>query len=357
MLEIQKFLRDDNDVELLKLPPYNLKVIEHEDGRTLFKYGVGSDFNYSICHEARGLILDRFNNWEIVCRSFDKFFNYGEEFAAKLVGDFVAYEKVDGSLVNAYWWNGDWHYGMNGTIDMKESRETKFYNAIEKFAFGRGYMSAEALCYELPRNYTHMFELVDPNLQIVLSYKETDLYYLGSRNNEDGIYKRVNNHFANYPFEYYVFSSIDEVVEYVSDDLNDGEHEGVVLVDDYGNRVKVKCPKYFELHRAANNGKPDILSIVVEHEEAEFLLYFPQYADEVKEAQHNLLFAKEKANDYRIKLSDFFHLPKKDYAKIVQEHVLTKWRTYCYKLYDNHDLTWEQYTENWNINAWRRFIE
>lgn len=358
MLEIQKFLREGNRIEDLRLPPYSLKVVEHEDGRILFKYSPDSDFSYHICHEARGLILDRNNDWEVVCRSFDKFFNYGEQYAAQLEGQICyAYEKIDGSLINAYWWKDNWCFGMNGTIDAKESKERKFYNAIAKFALEKGYACAEALCYELPRDYTHMFELVGPNLQIVLMYENIDLYYLGSRNKENGEYKIIGNHFSNHPTIYTLSATVESAIELVTQELNDGRHEGVVLADTHGNRVKVKCPKYFELHRTTNNGRPDILSIVIEREEAEFLLYFPQYADEVDRVRRDLNFYKDLGFFYQQKLAEKFHLSRKDYALYVQQFVVCQWQSYAYKLYNDHELTWEQFTKNWDVNAWRRFIE
>ena len=85
MLKVQEFLRNGGTLEDLAREPYNLFVRKHDtDGRVLLKYSPASPKNEIICQECRGLILDEESDWEIVCRSFNRFFNAGEEEAATL---------------------------------------------------------------------------------------------------------------------------------------------------------------------------------------------------------------------------------------------------------------------------------
>ena len=69
--------------EILTSEPYHLKIKSDGD-YYIFNYNqILSDFSLDICKEARGLIIDCDLN-RVVCRSFNKFFNYGEKYAAEI---------------------------------------------------------------------------------------------------------------------------------------------------------------------------------------------------------------------------------------------------------------------------------
>ena len=72
--------------EILCKDPYNLKWQEDGD-YILFSYNqLSSDFSIPLVREARGIIFEK-NTYEIVCRPFTKFANYGESYAAKVDWD------------------------------------------------------------------------------------------------------------------------------------------------------------------------------------------------------------------------------------------------------------------------------
>ena len=61
-------------------------------------------------------MLDSDRDWQCVARPFDKFFNHGEDLAADVDWDTaVAYEKLDGTLVFLYEYDGEWLVGSTGT--------------------------------------------------------------------------------------------------------------------------------------------------------------------------------------------------------------------------------------------------
>src|SRR5580704_18173365 len=101
-LEIQKFLRSSNSIEDLE-SKFAIAAKRHNTypNLVLFKYNqIDSPFSEQIVRECRGLILDEANDWKIVNRSFDKFFNYGEGHAANIDWDSAkCLEKMDGSLI------------------------------------------------------------------------------------------------------------------------------------------------------------------------------------------------------------------------------------------------------------------
>ena len=124
-LEIQKFLISktaegmsfESIKELLSEAPYHISVSE-KGGLVLFRYSqLDSDWNEPICRECRGLILEK-GTWKVVRYAFDKFFNINEDFAAEIDwGSAVGTEKIDGSLISLYFYNGRWRVATNGMID------------------------------------------------------------------------------------------------------------------------------------------------------------------------------------------------------------------------------------------------
>ena len=108
MLKIQEFISKHKNWErMLSEKPYCLKI-SRDCGVVGFMYNMlESDFSEKIVQEARGLWLYE-DTFEVACHSFDKFFNYGEEHAAKLDWDTVeVQEKIDGSLMKL-WFNWVW---------------------------------------------------------------------------------------------------------------------------------------------------------------------------------------------------------------------------------------------------------
>lgn len=103
-LEIQKFLRTDgNTLGDLKQDPYKLSINVGPDRRRVcFKYNqIKSDMGLRIPKEARGLILDRQNDWEVVSYALPKFFNAAENEAATIDWESAeVFEKMDGSCVS-----------------------------------------------------------------------------------------------------------------------------------------------------------------------------------------------------------------------------------------------------------------
>jgi hypothetical protein len=101
MLEVQKIIKNNpfNWEYHLEKPPYNLRV-GRNDGYVILKYNqIESDFSEPVVRESRGIILDEENDYEVVCKAFDKFFNYGEELAANIDWKTAKIqEKVDGCL-------------------------------------------------------------------------------------------------------------------------------------------------------------------------------------------------------------------------------------------------------------------
>ena len=85
----------------------------------MLKYNqVLSPMEDPVVQECRGLILDEAEGWRVVSRPYDKFFNYGEPLAAVI--DWATarvYEKLDGSLMTLYFYDGAWQVASSGMPD------------------------------------------------------------------------------------------------------------------------------------------------------------------------------------------------------------------------------------------------
>jgi hypothetical protein len=293
MLKIQEFiLAHDNWRELLADAPYNLKISE-DDGYVLFKYNqIASDFNEEICKEARGLILDTQDNFRVVRYAFKKFFNVDEGFAARLDWDSaVATEKIDGSIMSVWYARGKWHLSTNGTIDAFKAE----LNGVGPYkTFGELFESVLPLStfanYNKHRCWT--FELVSPYNKVVIDYPETKVYLLSVRDMDsleelglDAVEMLADANGLTVPQRYDLNNEADyrKVVEQMPEG-----HEGIVVRDANGERVKIKTLLYFEMHRAKNNGVitlERIVSLIRANDHYEFLSYFPEYQsvfDDVK---------------------------------------------------------------------------
>jgi hypothetical protein len=293
MLKIQEFiLAHDNWRELLADAPYNLKISE-DDGYVLFKYNqIASDFNEEICKEARGLILDTQDNFRVVRYAFKKFFNVDEGFAAHLDWDSaVATEKIDGSIMSVWYARDKWHLSTNGTIDAFKAE----LNGVGPYkTFGELFESVLPLStfanYNKHRCWT--FELVSPYNKVVIDYPETKVYLLSVRDMDsleeltlDAVEMLADANGLTVPERYDLNNEADyrKVVEQMPEG-----HEGIVVRDANGERVKIKTLLYFEMHRAKNNGVitlERIVSLIRANDHYEFLSYFPEYQsvfDDVK---------------------------------------------------------------------------
>lgn len=299
MLKIQEFiLAHDNWRELLADAPYNLKISE-DDGFVLFKYNqIASDFNEEICLEARGLILDSLDNFKVVRMAFKKFFNLGESFAAQLDWDTaVATEKIDGSIMSVWYARGKWRLSTNGTID---AFKAELAGVGPYKTFGELFESVLPLSNfaSCKHNFCFTFELVSPYNKVVIDYPEPKVYILSIRNLDT--FKEVDDldmrDFSNYmaverPQVYNLNNEADyrKVVEQMPEG-----HEGIVVRDAAGHRVKIKTLLYFQMHKAKNNGVitlERIVDLIRVNDHHEFLSYFPEYTEIFEQVKMELIRA------------------------------------------------------------------
>ena len=355
MLKVQEFLRNGGTVEQLAAEPYNLFVRRAEnDGRVLFKYSPASPKNDPICQECRGLILDEESNWDIVCRSFNRFFNAGEEEAATLSGNLRVYEKVDGSICRFYYFHGEWYCASMTGIDARNiwiDDKHGFFGLVLR-ALAEHDLDWSGFTMGLDPEWCYTYELATQDNIVVVPHKGYHLYYLGEYNvSENREYFNPNGH-----LEYckvYDFSSLEEVQQ-AATFLGDNQ-EGFVVVDENWNRVKVKGDRYFKLHFMLNNGKPDYLTLIFNDGKDEFLSYFPRFAEGFAKVEEQLADIEWYAELLRDNTSYLWDYTRKDFAASIE--VQKEFQSFIFYCYQDHNLTWKEYVKDWDVFKWKKFME
>ena len=137
---------------------------------------------------------------------------------------------------------------------------------------------------------TYMFELTSPWNQVVVNWAETKVWFLGQRDNSTFKETFFGDSELADVFDtpkVYPITNVDECVE-AAKELPDNE-EGYVVVDKDFNRIKIKSPRYIQLHYMAGNqiwSPTRVMEIIRDNEISEYVAYFPKFKmafDAIKE--------------------------------------------------------------------------
>ena len=303
MLNIRKFILEHPDSWETDLasPPYSLKI-----KRSAFANGRYVMFNYNqietdpynkIASEARGLVLDSQNDFKAVRKGFNRFFNYGEGPAAQISWTNAdATIKEDGTLIFLSYYDNRWIWGTRQNFDvddaeMSDALYPTFGKLLEAVA-NKYYPDFKWGGTTMGQNCTWCFELCSRFNRIVIDYPEPKLFLLAKFDNDTG------REFPQYLVDadarymgcdrpkYYKMSSPEDYTNLV-----EGfgiQHEGVVVRDAIGNRIKMKSKLYFEMHKSVSNGAMDLeamVGLIRRGEDAEFLSYFPEYKEKFEKVR------------------------------------------------------------------------
>lgn len=287
-LDVQAFIEQHPNWEIiLSQKPYNLIItrdVFHDKKLIMFKYSqFDSNFNEKIVRECRGIIFNE-ENFQPICVPFFKFGNYNESYAASIDWSTAkTATKIDGSLIKIVKINGDLLISTNGSIDafkapVSEIRcKYKSFGEITQAALDMKNVSIS----DFEEGYTYMFELTSPWTRIVVPWKETELWYLGRRDNKTF----QEEHFSKDPFngkfklpEVFPLQTIDECIAATKD--MPWDEEGYVVCDANFNRVKIKSPAYIAVHGMCSNhvmSYSRAIDIVRANEIDEICSYFEEF--------------------------------------------------------------------------------
>jgi len=296
MLEIQKFLRSNGSLEDLREDPYSISVSETDTPLVGFKYSqIDSDMSLDIVQEARGLILDR-RDWSVMSFPFPKFFNMGQEEATEIDWDTARlYEKMDGTCVPIYYFDGEWKAHTLGSVFGKNPvvQENEYTQGVDFESFSDLFWETFEDIYEfgvledLDRSKTYTFELCTPFNRVVKSYDENRVTLIGIRNRETLKEEWVEDYSDTFDVPNVIPNSTfknlkpEDVTELMEERIS-GLDEGFVIVDEDFNRIKVKSERYVFAHQSRSSvmdRKFGFVEQVVLENEDDIVDFFPEYED------------------------------------------------------------------------------
>ena len=198
--------------------------------------------------QCRGLIVDEGNM--VVARPFSKFFNYGEtdQYDELPKGDPVVSEKMDGSLGIIYTYQGHTAVATRGSF------------ASDQALWATEYLRTNFPDFVQPEGVTTLVEIIYPQNRIVVDYKDAEgLWLLGAIDNATGADLPMpyadwwqGEHWWTGPVASMFPWDLDKAIRAAQGTAFD-DGEGVVLcwprTDAPSFRLKVKHPRYVELHR------------------------------------------------------------------------------------------------------------
>jgi len=293
-MELQNYLKTQGLKKLVE--EYKIKVNRHSqiDNLVCLKYSqLESPMGEKIVQQCRGIIVDEADNWQIVSYPYDKFFNYGECHAPKLNWDTAkVYEKLDGSLMTIYYYQGEWRVQSSGMADAVGE-----VNGF-KYTFSQLFWKVwQELNYQLPAetNYCFMFELMTPYNRIVVRHDRHKLVLHGVRNKltlEEENPSIWSDEYSWQLVESYPLQTLAEIIA-IADKLDPMQSEGYIVCDTEFNRIKVKSPQYVAIsHLKTGFSTRRMLEIVATNEGEEFLNYYPEWTkiyQQIKAKYNNLI--------------------------------------------------------------------
>jgi T4 RnlA family RNA ligase len=208
---------------------------------TIYNYTAKAQFDrywVDATLQCRGLVLD--NNYRTIARPLPKFFNL-DEYQGKIPeGVPNIYEKLDGSLIILFYYQGQWEVASRGSFVSEQAQMARVLLA-----------NYQADAETLDPAYTYLFEIIYPNNRIVVDYGEDRrLVLLAAVQTETGVeldHTEVN--WSDRSKTYPATTLPDWIKSIVASQSELNNQEGFILRWPNGFRLKYKLADYVRLHR------------------------------------------------------------------------------------------------------------
>jgi len=387
MLEVQKYLQTHTLEDLKEQFDISLRYDDAKE-LVLLKYSqINSPKSHPIVRECRGLILE-VGTWKLISMAFYRFFNYGENQSfdsndKKIEPNFdfskaKIMEKMDGSLISIFTYKNQWRIATSGSIDNNTypTNSDKTFSELVLDALPIIHSEITIMntpielydnilqqkCQNFNKDYIYVFELTSPKNTIVTPYSETKLTLLTARNKNNNFnevslneLRHLENEIKIYEPELYNAEDITELYK-MHDNMKSTDEGFVAVIYEKGKqsytRVKVKNPRYVELHHLLNNvnSEASILSLIIQNETEEVLSYFPHYRNQFEELTKKYENYKQIVLHLRLKYSvDLVTIDKDKIRKDFAMKVNTEpnfIRNYLFQIFNGAINTYEEYEAN-----------
>lgn len=350
--------------------------------------GILSDFNDQYVRLCRGCIVsvEDKEHPQMICAPFTKFGNYGQSFCPEIDwASALVEQKVDGILIKLFYYDNKWHWitnnGWNTNLPWKEmikipskytEIKTDTCNTIQDL-IDYCLTKNNATLTEFAPDYTYMFELISPKLRILVDNLKTDLIYLGCRNIYNYNEYPLNIAKAMIPgikkfntVKYFDLHNIDEVLQLCNSYKGDTD-EGVVVVDDKFNRVKIKCEDYIRLKGYRNmfdTTEEQIWKGMREGTIDDALQVFPELNERIQEIQKNVIKYKHILEEYgKIGKTEFNNIlvlnDEKTARRLYAAWVNDNYKDYQFALFEgiNKVPNYDRYLEHIKYKDILSFLE
>lgn len=283
-LELTEYIKKHGLEKLCDTYSISAKRHGKYNNLVLLKYDqINSDPKVKLVRQARGIILDEANNWQIVNYSYSRFSNYGEGWGAKVDWNTArVYDKLDGSLIQLYYYDGAWQVASSGMPDAAGQ-----VNGFDRSFAELFWEVWNELGYKLPTDtkICYAFELMTKYNRVIVKHEKSDIVLHGARDLSDlrelnPIVEAYNNKWKCVPT--YPINTIEDALE-TAKTLDPMKSEGYVVCDAQFNRLKVKSPQYVamsHLKESVGMSKRQLLEVVRLNESSEFLTAFPEFTND-----------------------------------------------------------------------------
>ncbi len=303
---------EKNDMYLYN---YNKNVLVDRDNCVLMK--------------CRGLVLDK--NAKVLNYPFDRFFNDFEKESDDIDWKTAKVQKkIDGSLICVFWNNKKWIITTRGSF-YPTPRSDVDYSKLFKKHFTNFKDLDKSICY--------MFELVTQQNIIVTLYEEENVYLLGARSLIDK--REMGKDYLDMMAlqlrikrpKVYDATNIEACKE-LFNELRDDE-EGLVVVDQHFNRIKLKQDSYIRLSKIKELRPQHMFEYVLKINplDEEYLKKCPEVLEEIEEIKkewNKKLKMIIKVFDTHSGLDD-----RKDIAIAIKDY---PFKSLLFNMYDNKDI-------------------
>lgn len=329
-------------------------TVRNKDNMYMYTY---NDFSHNIKDDSivrlcRGLVVNE--KGKILNFPFKRFFNEWEKERDKVDWDTAKIqEKLDGSLVCVFWNGNNWEITTKGSFYPNPKSDIDF--SFEFDALFRNFEDSSREMINrftlLDQRYCYMFELISDCNPIVTKYDEEMIYLIGARNLNtlkevsqkelDVIAERLH---LKRPRQFHVDNF--EECRNLFDGFRDDE-EGLVIVDDYFNRVKIKQESYIRLSKIKMLKEQDLFDYILgkTHIDVEYLEKLDEVKSKIGGMKRRWENIKENARDTFERIKDY--PSRKEFAQEAKKY---PYRSLLFLMYDNIDID----SKNW---LWRNVIK